>query len=129
MLTHLSILAKEVTREKTNSSENACAYVKKSRFHQCDDCALLIIDSRYALLGVFDGVSGQPHAREASETALRAIAGYVEKNFSKKNAQELLVSAIEDANYSIQNGGTTAAIALVLPDGSYSYANVGDSHI
>ncbi len=125
----ISIFAKSVKSEEFHSSESACAYVRKSRLHQCDDSALLIIKDEYALIGVFDGASGEVNASTASETALRAIANYVERYFEKKKPEELLENAIEEANYAVQAGGTTASVALALPDGSYFYVNVGDSHI
>lgn len=131
----LSILASEINEAKPEDKKcikKACAYVKKSRFHQCDDSALLVIKEKYALLGVFDGVSGEANASTASETALKTIAEYIEKNFKIKKSEDLenlLQNAVEDANLSINKGGTTATVVLILEDGSYFYANVGDSHV
>jgi len=131
----LSILANEINEAKPEDKrciKKACAYVKKSRFHQCDDSALLIIKEKYVLLGVFDGVSGEANASTASETALKTIAEYIEKNFKTKKSEDfegLLQNAVEDANLKINKGGTTATIVLILEDGSYFYANVGDSHV
>ncbi len=125
----LSILAKTVKTEELRCNEQSCAYVKKSLEHSCDDSALLIIRDDYVLIGVFDGVSGEANASTASETALKTIANYIEKFFTKKSTKELLEEAISEANYAIQAGGTTASIALILKDGNYFYANLGDSHI
>lgn len=126
---NLSILASSVKTEEIKCNEQTCAYVKKSREHSCDDSALLVIGDSYILIGVFDGVSGQPNASTASETALITIANYIEKNFKKKKPEELLENAISEANYAVQAGGTTASIALILNNGDYFYANIGDSHI
>src|SRR3989338_5908216 len=126
---NLSILASRVKSEEIKCSDTSSAYIKKSKEHSCDDSALLIIKDEYTLIGVFDGVSGQPNASTASETALITIVNYAEKNFGKKKVEELLENAISEANYAVQAGGTTASIALILKDGSYYYANIGDSHI
>ena len=83
----ISILANELNDRKTEEKKcinKACAYVKKSRFHNCHDCAMLVIKEKYALLGVFDGISGESNASMASETALNAIVDYAEKNFRIK---------------------------------------------
>ena len=125
----ISILAKTVKTEELRCNERSCAYVKKSSEHSCDDSALLIVKDDYALIGVFDGVSGEANASTASETALKTIANYVEKNFGHKNESELLENSISEANYAIKVGGTTASIALILKNGNYFYANIGDSHI
>ena len=125
----LSILAGEVKDDLTRAMPKAGAYVKKSRFHDCHDSALLTIRENYVLLGVFDGVSGAPYARLASERALQAVRSYVEKNFSNKPLEELLEAALQEANYALTQGATTATTALILNNGEYYYANVGDSHL
>lgn len=125
----LSIPASHVNDEVLQALPKACAYVKKSRRHDCDDSVLLVIKPDYALLGVFDGVSGHAFARLASETALAAVREYVARHFNKKSSDLLLSEAIQEANFAISKGGTTACIALVLNDGRFYFAGVGDSHI
>lgn len=125
----LSILAGKVKDEIARSTAKGCTYVKKSRYHRCGDSALFVIKKDYTLLGVLDGVSGAAFASLASTTALNTIKKYIETNFSKQNPEELIKNAIYDANATIQQGATTAAIALILSNGSFYFANIGDSHL
>ena len=128
-----SIVGSEVKNEmlKTNDGNfKAAAYVKKGKNHEtCDDAALLVVNEKFALIGVFDGVSGGKFACEASERALRAVKFFITQNFDDSVDERIVERAIEEANFAIDNGATTASIALVFPDGRYFFANVGDSHI
>lgn len=126
-----SLIGSAVSEEITKNANNlGCLYLRKGRMHKsCDDAALLVKEERYVLIGVFDGVSGEAFGADASEAALRSVAAFVKNNFGKTANEQLLEHALEEANYSVRRGATTASVALVLVDGSYFFANIGDSHI
>ncbi len=129
----VSIRASEVTGVVVRFFRGGACAVSKSPMHECHDSALLVVTKSYALIGVFDGVSGLPHARTASELAMNAIGAYVSRAFTaikNNNAFALLLSdALVAAHKTIRQGATTASVALILNDGAYSYASIGDSHL
>lgn len=129
----LSILGSEVKDEMVKNQDehqHATSYLRKGKNHKtCDDAALLLVNEKFMLIGVFDGVSGEPFAQFASETALRTSKFYITQNFGKMTPNILLESAMGAANFAIEKGATTASVALVLPAGEYFFENIGDSHI
>ncbi len=129
----LSILGSEIKDELLKSqgeNSNIAAYLRKGKNHEtCDDAALLLVNEKFTLIGVFDGVSGEPFAQSASETALRAVKFHLTQNFGKIPNEKIVERAIEEANLAIEHGATTASIALVFSSGEYYFANIGDSHI
>jgi serine/threonine protein phosphatase PrpC len=128
-----SIVGSEVTDELLKTSYeyfNAAAYVRKGKTHKtCDDAVLLVANENFALIGVFDGVSGEAFAANASETALRVIKFFITQNFGKIDNEKIIERSIEEANLKINKGATTASIALLLANGEYFFGNIGDSHI
>lgn len=129
----ISVLGVEVTDElfkKCDEHFKCASYIRKGKNHEtCDDAVLLLVNENFALIGVFDGVSGEPFAQSASETALRTIKFFITQNFGKMQNEKLVERAIEEANFAIDKGATTVSIVLVLPDGQYFFENIGDSHI
>lgn len=128
-----SIIGSEAKDELIKANDEhfkSASYVRKSKNHEtCDDNALLVVNERFALIGVFDGLSAEPFAQQASEKALRAAKFFITQTFDESCDERIVERAIEEANYAIDRGATTASIALVLPNGEFFFANVGDSHI
>ncbi len=128
-----TILGSEVSEEllkKCEENFHSAVYIRKGKTNKtCDDAALLLANEKFALIGIFDGVGSEPFAQYASETVLRTVKFFVTQNFGKIDNEILLERAIEEANFVINKGATTSSVALVLRDGRYFFANVGDSHI
>jgi serine/threonine protein phosphatase PrpC len=109
------------------------ASVRKGQTREiCQDTVAVLVDRRFTLIGVFDGYSGGGEIFSASlaDHVLSSCAGNKGSLLEDPDAGRLLERALggmlEGRSFS-QNGGTTAAVALVLPDRSYSVCNVGDS--
>jgi hypothetical protein len=93
----------------------------------CGDSAFAFCDDKKAVIAVFDGVSGEPGAAEASSIAALAMLNHLKGKDSptKNDMQESLVNA--HANVIV--GYTTAAVIVVEKTGRFICASVGDSTI
>lgn len=96
-----------------------------------------IIEDKWALLIVADGMGGHKAGEVASMMAVEAIKNYIYENHEEiKNRLELLKKSIEEGNQKIyglskssnecSNMGTTVVLAFIEGDCLY-IANVGDS--
>jgi serine/threonine protein phosphatase PrpC len=99
-----------------------------SRGHEeCGDSAFFYLDDRKAILGVFDGVSGESGAASASSIAASAVLESLRK---KDRADERAIrKALSSASGAITKGYTTAVVAFIEKDGTALVAGVGDSPI
>jgi len=117
----------------------ASASVRKGKKREhCQDAAISFSSRRATLVGVLDGFGNQ--GTFLSEAVADGLIG--DMSFQAKHdplpsdARGLLVSAVFNAlEYFTPppgregRGGTTAALALVAPDGAFSAAGIGDSAI
>lgn len=101
-------------------------YVKKGH-EECGDSAFVYCDSRKAIVGIFDGVSGEAGAASASSVAASAILEHLKKQ--DKAEEKTIKKAILHANQKIEHGLTTAVIAFMEKNGSVVVAGVGDSPV
>jgi hypothetical protein len=103
------------------------AYDVRRGHETCGDSAFAYCDDKKAVIAVFDGVSGEPGAAEASSIAALAILNHLKGKDSptKNDMQESLVNA--HANVIV--GYTTASVAVVERGGRFICASVGDSTI
>jgi len=103
------------------------AYVVRKGHAVCGDSAFAYVDDRKAVVAVFDGVSGEPGAEEASSIAALAMLNHLKgiDSPTRNDLQESLVNA--HANVIV--GYTTATIAVVEKGGRFICASVGDSTI
>lgn len=102
------------------------AFVKKGH-EECGDSAFIYCDGGKFAAGVFDGVSGEAGAASASSDAAAAALDYLAK--AEKADEKTLREAVVHANDAVKSGFTTAALALVMKDGSFVVAGVGDSPV
>lgn len=119
------------TRIKTSASVSGsssfCEFfilVKKGH-EECGDSAFAFCDEQKAVLGVFDGVSGEAGAASASSRAAEAALGYLKK--LDKCSEEKMREAIALAGDAIEIGFTTALVLFVERNGSFVICSVGDS--
>lgn len=97
----------------------------KRGHYECGDSAFAYCDAGKAILGVFDGVSGEPGAAIASSDAATAVLNSL-KNAERPGAKELK-QALIDGHLAIRLGATTATVLIILKDRSFIAASVGDS--
>ena len=102
------------------------ALVKKGH-EECGDSIFVYYDETRLAVGLFDGVSGEEGAASASFEAASAALKYLAK--AKKPDESTMKEAMAQANGAIRSGFTTAALALIIKDGSFMVAGVGDSPI
>jgi len=100
--------------------------VKKGH-EECGDSIFVYYDETRLAVGLFDGVSGEEGAASASSDAASAALKYLAK--AKKPDENTMKEAMAKANGAIRSGFTTAALVLIIKDGSFMVAGVGDSPI
>ncbi len=91
---------------------------------ECGDSAFIYAEERI-IAGVFDGVSGEAGAAEASSVAAEKILAFFKGK--KKIGEKEMKEAILLANGSITHGKTTAALLSIDKGGSFITVCVGDS--
>ena len=101
------------------------SYVVRKGHEACGDSAFAYVDDRKAIIAVFDGVSGEPGAEQASSVAAVATLNSLKAKDSptKDDIQEAFVEAHSNITY----GFTTAAVAVVERKGRFISGSVGDS--
>ena len=102
------------------------AMVRKGH-EECGDSAFAYADKNKAILAVFDGVSGEKGAANASSIAAKSMLGSLKK-LDRADAKEIK-AAISKASRDIDEGFTTVALAFLESNGSFIIASVGDSAI
>ena len=108
---------------KTDFGEIA-ALVRKGH-EECGDSAFVYADREKIILAVFDGVSGEKGAANASSVAAKSILDSLK---DKAVTQEDVKNAISKASQDIKEGYTTVALAVIKGE-SLIIASVGDSAI
>jgi serine/threonine protein phosphatase PrpC len=91
----------------------------------CGDSAFIHADENKAIFGVFDGVSGEAGADRASTLAAKTILKKLVE--TEKPGQKEIQKALETAHASVTDGLTTALVVVVLSNGTFISASVGDS--
>lgn len=106
-----------------------------NRLHNEDSYCIVsrTINQEHILLAaVADGMGGMSGGEIASQIAINTIVEAFFTLFNRDDIEAWLVKTIEHANYvitdTLENGGTTISIALVLDDKLY-FGHVGDSRI
>ncbi len=98
----------------------------KRGHEECGDSAFSYCDKEKLIIGVFDGVSGEPGASIASSDAARSVL----KSLKTKNkaGEKDLLEALAKADCEIKKGYTTALVFFVeRTSGEFVIANIGDS--
>jgi len=114
------------------------AHVRKAKGHRiCQDSAMFFVNSDVSAMGVFDGfgLDGTFMSELAADSVIETLAGYGKALPSPPDAREVLLKAAMDAAMRMPrlsddddtDGGSTATLALILPDGRFSVASVADS--
>ncbi len=98
--------------------------VKKGH-EECGDSAFAYCDDKKAVIGIFDGVSGEPAAALASSAAASAALKHL-KALDRCDEKQMR-EAFMQAQLAVTTGYTTAIILFVGKDGSFLVAGVGDS--
>ncbi|MBU0533056.1 SpoIIE family protein phosphatase [Candidatus Micrarchaeota archaeon] len=111
----------------SNTKIGECFCLVQRGHEECGDSAFVYMDDKKAILGVFDGVSGEPGAASASSLAASTLLTYLKKY--DKADEKLIQKAFSDVNKKIKHGYTTATICFISKDGSTIVAGVGDSPI
>ena len=127
-----ALFGKDKEEEMVSPTSSSCIYIRKGDTHTtCDDAVLWYADDtkQFQLLVVCDGISGESFGYKAAETAIKEIRNGIIFGFGKIKNKILLQNAIIKAHKTIQQGATTASVVLLLPNGTFFFANVGDSHI
>jgi serine/threonine protein phosphatase PrpC len=101
-----------------------CVSVKKGH-EECGDSAFAYADEGKVVLGIFDGVSGEPGAAAASSAAASAALEHLKALGRCDQAQ--MKEALMQAQLAITAGYTTALLLFLEKDGSFLLAGVGDS--
>jgi serine/threonine protein phosphatase PrpC len=124
------ILGSEVADSESVSGKNKFSefsvLVKKGH-DDCGDSAFVYCDEDKTIIAVFDGVSGEAGAANASSQAAAAILGAL-KGESRMDAKKM-EGALRDAQKKVTFGLTTAAVAFIRKSGSFVIAGVGDSPV
>jgi serine/threonine protein phosphatase PrpC len=118
---------------KTDLSEFSLS-VRKGH-EECGDSAFVFEADGRLIAGVFDGVSGEAGAAEASSVAAESVLAFFKRDISKgKNPkgkkridEEEMKKALLSANEKIKHGMTTAALVCIEKNGAFIAACVGDS--
>jgi serine/threonine protein phosphatase PrpC len=93
---------------------------------ECGDSAFAYCDDERAILAVFDGVSGEPDAANASSLAATHVIEFLK---SKPHDDKAIRDALIHASREILKGYTTASVVSIQKNGSFIMASVGDSPI
>jgi serine/threonine protein phosphatase PrpC len=99
-------------------------FVRKGH-EECGDSAFVYCDAERLIAGVFDGVSGEPDAAEASSCAAQAALAYLKKQ--KRSGEKAMKEAMVQAHLAINQGYTTATLLVLEKDGAFIVSCVGDS--
>jgi len=102
------------------------SFVRKGH-EECGDSAFVYMDGKKAILGVFDGVSGEAGAASASSIAATAVLEFLKKH--DKASGKIMAKALAKASREINQGYTTATVCFVEKDGTTILAGVGDSPV
>ena len=110
-----------------HGSSDYCDFfgIVKKTHEVCGDSAFSYCDENKTIIGVFDGVSGEPGADMASSEAASAFLDYLKK-FDKIN-KEKMEKASQFARQQVKSGYTTATVVFLQKDGAFLAASVGDS--
>lgn len=100
------------------------ATVKKGH-EECGDSAFAYSDDKKVVLGIFDGVSGEPGAASASSAAASAALKHL-KALGRCDERQMK-EAMMQAQLAVTAGYTTAIILFVEKGGKFLVAGVGDS--
>ncbi|MDD5171692.1 MAG: SpoIIE family protein phosphatase [Candidatus ainarchaeum sp.] len=100
--------------------------VKKCH-EECGDSAFAYEDAQKLIIGILDGVSGEPGAASASSEAAIALLAFLKK-YDKMNST-IMKEAFTHAQENVTTGFTTAAILFLQKNGSFVIAAAGDSPI
>ncbi len=125
------IISGTMVRDSQSFSSKAdfweASLIVKKGHEECGDSAFIYSDANKVIVGVFDGVSGAAHAASASSKAARAVLDHLKtvERANKKDLQDALLKA----NLAIDRGYTTASIMLVMKNGSFAVAVLGDSPV
>ena len=124
------ILGSEVTDSESVSGKSAfceyCVFVRKGH-EDCGDSAFIYCDQDKAIIAVFDGVSGESGAANASSEAASALLGSLRGE--KKIDARKMEAAVKAAHSKISFGLTTVAVAFVSRSGAFLVAGAGDSPV
>ncbi|MEW6722908.1 MAG: protein phosphatase 2C domain-containing protein [Candidatus Micrarchaeota archaeon] len=118
----------EVETSKTFSGANGFSSffgVVKKGHSECGDSAFAYSDKDKAVVAVFDGVSGEGGAANASSRAAEAILRSLKP--LKKVAESDVKKALKAARDGVDFGYTTAIVLCLRKDGTFIVAGVGDS--
>ena len=125
-LIHGTKVAKKATFGGKCSLCDFFVYVKKGH-EECGDSAFVYCDGKKAIIGVFDGVSGEAGAASASSLAASTTLEYLKKHH--KADEKTIKKALLHANKQVKHGLTTAVLAFMEKNGSVVVAGVGDSPV
>jgi serine/threonine protein phosphatase PrpC len=98
--------------------------VKKGH-EECGDSAFAYCDDKKAVLGIFDGVSGEPNAASASSAAASAALNHL-KALDRCDEKQMK-DALMEAQLAVTAGYTTAIMLFLEKGGPFLVAGVGDS--
>ena len=115
-------------KEAAVACEFADIYALVRKGHdECGDSAFAYADRDKVILAVFDGVSGERGAANASSVAAKSILDSL-KSLKRAESEQIKI-AISRASMEIDEGFTTVALAFLERNGSFLLASVGDSAI
>ncbi len=114
--------------ESFNGKNSFCEFssLVKRVHEECGDSAIVYADEKLLIAAVFDGVSGESGAANASSAAALSILEFLK---TKTPSEKAVRNAISHANKNITRGYTTASIFMANSSGSFVMASVGDSPI
>ncbi|MBU0528039.1 SpoIIE family protein phosphatase [Candidatus Micrarchaeota archaeon] len=124
LLLGIKINASEYFDGKTSFCEFSS--IVKRVHEECGDSAVVYADEKLLIAAVFDGVSGESGAANASSAAASSILEFLK---TKAPSEKAVHDAISHANKNITQGYTTASIFMANSTGSFVMACVGDSPI
>lgn len=124
------IKGRDVTDQESTTGKNSfCEFsltVKKGH-PECGDSAFVFSDDEKLVIGVFDGVSGEPGAEEASSDAAEAALDYLKK--LDNAGEEEMKESLSRAHLAISISSTTASLLFLRKDGTFIVVAIGDSPI
>jgi serine/threonine protein phosphatase PrpC len=113
--------------ETCSGSTGFCDFsiIVKKCHEECGDSAFAYSDAKKAVIGIFDGVSGEPGAALASSAAASAALLHL-KALDRCDGKQMK-EALMQAQLAVSAGYTTAIVLFLHADGSFIIAGVGDS--
>jgi len=124
----IKLLGMEIKKEKAGSISVPFAdisYLVRRMHDACGDSAFIHADKKKVIIAVFDGVSGEQGAEQASSVAAIAILNHL-KDIDSPSKDDLQEAMVQGHSH-ITNGYTTALVVIVEKNGRFSSASVGDS--